>query len=678
MQGSTCPYRLSKYALLVFTLIATLLLGCSKKHNTSDANIRQQILSADSLYFNNSTPAAKHQLTKLRAKLSFTTPAISLYYYLMATHYNTRADQINLYADSALMFFKDPQNADLYPEDYLHALMAKGDACLHLKKYAIALDYYYKAKKTLAKTGCDNGDVASKMGVIYYGQHNYKQAARYWVESYSKLESCNKKVTPQELFFSKQSTLDNIAICYEQAYMPDSARYYYQLDLKLINSSDSSKTINADQINAARIVLYDNLGGLNLKQGNLTEAARYLNLCLAIPYNDRDGARIPPLVKLAELEIKLGNYEKASDAFKKSKVLLKRFMADNLVSEMKWNRMYAIYLTKLGQQDSAYYYLNTYITRKRFIDSSSTELYRLNIEREIESLQQQQSLVTMAQQDSVKKLYIEGFGIIALLSLFIIYLIYRNLKKTKKNHQKTTLQNQQLQQTLAELELVNQNYIRIMRVMAHDLRNPLSGMVGMAAVLLTEDEFSAENRHMLQLIESTGMHSMEMINALLKTGLADENEQEVTTAIDLRSLLYDSVELLQFKASEKGQQIIFEGDDVPVIVNANHEKLWRVFNNLIVNAIKFSYEAGIIKVAIKTENGCAVISISDNGIGIPPGQKDSVFEMFTPAKKAGTHGEQPFGLGLSISKRIIEKHRGKIWFVSNAGAGTTFYIALPL
>ena len=171
---------------------------------------------------------------------------------------------------------------------------------------------------------------------------------------------------------------------------------------------------------------------------------------------------------------------------------------------------------------------------------------------------------------------------------------------------------------------------------------------------------------------------MEMINALLKTGLADENEQEVTTVIDLRSLLYDSVELLQFKASEKGQQIIFEGDDVPVIVNANHEKLWRVFNNLIVNAIKFSYEGGMIKVGIKTENGCTVISIADNGIGIPPGQKDSVFEMFTPAKKAGTHGEQPFGLGLSISKRIIEKHRGKIWFENNADAGTTFFIELPL
>jgi len=142
--------------------------------------------------------------------------------------------------------------------------------------------------------------------------------------------------------------------------------------------------------------------------------------------------------------------------------------------------------------------------------------------------------------------------------------------------------------------------------------------------------------------------------------------------------LYDSIELLQFKANDKHQQIIFEGANTPILVEINHEKIWRVINNLIVNAIKFTHTNGLIKVGITQNNKYVLISVADNGIGIPPDQKEAVFEMFTSAKKTGTDGEQPFGLGLSISKRIVEMHNGHIWFEDNVGGGTIFFIELPL
>jgi signal transduction histidine kinase len=304
-------------------------------------------------------------------------------------------------------------------------------------------------------------------------------------------------------------------------------------------------------------------------------------------------------------------------------------------------------------------------------------LNRLDVERELNTIQQQNELIDLEQKNKIKKTYIAGIGVIALLSVIIIVLISRNLKRSQKSHRDATLYNQQLQNTLAELERVNKNYIRIMRVMAHDLRNPLSGMTGLAALLLGEDEFTEDHKHMLKLIETTGTHSMEMINELLKSGLADENEQITKQELDLSSLLYDSVELLQFKAKEKDQQLIFESDNEPVMASVNHEKIWRVFNNIIVNAIKFSHPSDNIRIAIHRNHKKILISIADNGVGIPDKDKDNVFEMFTPAKKAGTNGEQPFGLGLSISKKIVEKHNGKIWFESTLGAGTTFYIELP-
>jgi signal transduction histidine kinase len=197
-----------------------------------------------------------------------------------------------------------------------------------------------------------------------------------------------------------------------------------------------------------------------------------------------------------------------------------------------------------------------------------------------------QMIASLTQTNKLEQVYLATIIVFVTLLLVIILLISRNLKRTKKNHKEATLQNKQLQHTLAELERVNKNYIRVMRVMAHDLRNPLSGMTGIAAMLMDDDDFSEDNRYMLKLIETTGIHSMEMINELLKSGLADENEKVVMQKIDLKSLLYDSVELLRFKANDKQQQILFESDEVPVMAAVNHEKIWRVINNLIVNAIK--------------------------------------------------------------------------------------------
>ncbi|MEP6613095.1 MAG: ATP-binding protein, partial [Mucilaginibacter sp.] len=109
----------------------------------------------------------------------------------------------------------------------------------------------------------------------------------------------------------------------------------------------------------------------------------------------------------------------------------------------------------------------------------------------------------------------------------------------------------------------------------------------------------------------------------------------------------------------------------------SREKIWRVIGNLISNAIKFSPAGETIFVKAVVANNELRISVNDAGIGIPANVQDKVFNMFTEAKRPGTAGEKSFGLGLSISKQIIENHDGKIWFESDGKTGTTFYISLP-
>ena len=671
------PYAINKFWLLLFLLaVSAAITSCFNNSNKNKAYLIDKLRRIDSLNFTKGDSAMR-ELKKLRPQLGNSDSLLASYYWRMARYHEyIGLKPMGLYADSAIGFFAVRSRADKYPDEYFKALLIKGDVELLNKKYVVALNYYYQAKNVLTVKSCDNGDLANKMGTIYFKQRNFLYAGRFWAESANKLVACNSEFTKQRLFYMEQGALNNAGVSYERGGLLDTAKYYYLKDLDFINKTEAGQ-IGSHDLNSARAVVYDNLGGVYSKLGNFALAEDYLHKCLAIPNANIDGTNITPLLKLADLYLKTGNNAKAAKVFVQSKALLDRYYKDNPESYIQYHFLYAQYMYRMKHPADAYLYQSKYIRLRDSVNNLSTDLFKLDVERELNTLRQKQVLTYLEQKDKVRETYLAGIGVFVVLSVIIIILIARNLKRSKRNHRETTLKNEQLQLALDELERVNKNYIRIMRVMAHDLRNPLSGMTGIAAMLLDDDEFSEDSRHMLKLIETTGAHTMEMINELLKTGLADENEQILKQTIDLQSLLFDSVELLQFRADEKQQKIVFESDGVPMMADVNHEKIWRVFNNLIVNAIKFSHAGKEIKVSIGRHKKNILIAIADSGIGIPENERDSIFEMFTAAKKFGTNGEQPFGLGLSISKKIIEKHNGKIWFDSTVGVGTTFYIELP-
>ncbi len=647
-------------------------MSCKEQVSSPDVDIDKQLRLTDSLMTVSKGDSGIRNLKKIRPLIKDSSPAVTDYYCFLA-QWEIDFELRNRYADSAMAFFSTDARKKQYPNQYYKALLCKGEASVNLKQYNTALKYYYKAKQILNNGNCDDGYLSVKMANIYYKQKNFRQAARLWSNSYNLIMQCGNRYSFQKQFYTLQGVLNNTGISYQKSLMLDSAEYFYLKDLKLI---DTAKSKGID-VNAASIAVFDNLGGLYLSKNDLKHAELYLLKAVQLPLKEVDGIKIPPYLKLADLYTRKKQFDKAAAAFEQSKTRLKKYSKQNLDIEVGWNKMYAQFLFAKGNKDGAYGYQNTYIHLKDSLESVSANLYKLDVNRELNSLAQQQTVIKLSQKNKLKKIFLAGSVVIALLSIVIIVLINRSLKRSQKANKEAALQNERLEHTLTELERVNQNYIRIMRVMAHDLRNPLSGMTGLAAILLGEDEFSDESRHMLHLIETTGIHTMEMINELLKSGLANENEELKVELIDIKNLLFDSVELLQFKADEKQQEIEFTSDQESVMAYINHEKIWRVFNNLIVNAIKFSHEKTSIKVAITKSDNKVIISIADKGIGVPAKDQESIFEMFTPAKRVGTGGEQPFGLGLSISKRIIDMHNGKIWLTSTLGEGTTFYVELP-
>lgn len=177
-------------------------------------------------------------------------------------------------------------------------------------------------------------------------------------------------------------------------------------------------------------------------------------------------------------------------------------------------------------------------------------------------------------------------------------------------------------------------------------------------------------------MKKTSNGCFELIEGLLHTELEKQmilNKKE----IGLDALLMQSMNLLRFKAEEKKQQIVLTNKH-HLTLFADVDKIIRVLSNVVTNAIKFSHEGSTIYIKTLTAASNIVITVTDNGIGIPESMASQLFDPFTSAKRKGTNGENTFGLGLYITRQIVEAHNGNIWFKSEPGKGTTFYIELPV
>ena len=279
-----------------------------------------------------------------------------------------------------------------------------------------------------------------------------------------------------------------------------------------------------------------------------------------------------------------------------------------------------------------------------------------------------------AQLQANDRLWFLGLALAAfILAIAIIVILWRNSKKMQQTARLLSLQYKQAESTTEELHTVNKNYLKLIKIVAHDLRSPIGAISNIADMMIEESDTHDE---LLDLISASSRNCLDLINGLLETDF-DQNHSLKKTDINLDEFLQQCVGLLNFRAKDKNQQLVlksyFNGS-----IKADSEKIQRVVNNLVVNAMKFSPENSNILIEAMPEPTGVMIMIKDHGIGIPDELKDNIFDPFTMSKRSGTQGEKPFGLGLYITKQIVEAHDGKIWFKNADGGGTEFYVELPL
>jgi signal transduction histidine kinase len=342
-----------------------------------------------------------------------------------------------------------------------------------------------------------------------------------------------------------------------------------------------------------------------------------------------------------------------------------------IYTERITKKLYDFYITKKDNETAFYYskkLLNLHDEQEKTDNVSGIDY--------IEYALKDQQLDSARIQSRFELWFLFLAVLVCIMTIIIIIVLWRNWKKSHRTESALRLQFEQSEATMEAMELLNNNYARLIKIVAHDLRNPISAICTIAAMIEPEETPSAEIKELVSLVQVSSKNCLELINELLQTNF-DQQQNFKKEEIHIDELLQQCVNLLGFRAKDKNQELLLNSH-TQVTIQGDNEKLWRVMNNLIVNAIKFSPEGSEININTSLVNNNILIEVKDMGVGIPGDIQNKVFDPFTTAKRAGTQGEQPFGLGLYISKQIIEAHQGKIWFDSENGNGTTFYVELPV
>ena len=232
-----------------------------------------------------------------------------------------------------------------------------------------------------------------------------------------------------------------------------------------------------------------------------------------------------------------------------------------------------------------------------------------------------------------------------------------------------------------ELEVLYNERTRWLGMANHDLRNPLSGILANCELLIGDAAmFSEDHRKLLKSIYSSSQFMLGLLNDVLDISAIESGWQEFRfESTDVRSVVEESVDLSRPLARRKGTRIeVVHQASTPNIV-MDRPKMQQVLLNLIGNAIQFSQNDASVQITVFVQPDNILITVRDNGPGIPPDELGSVFTAFHSTRaRAASPEEKGTGLGLAICKRIVERHGGKIWVESTPGKGAAFHLSLPL
>jgi signal transduction histidine kinase len=238
----------------------------------------------------------------------------------------------------------------------------------------------------------------------------------------------------------------------------------------------------------------------------------------------------------------------------------------------------------------------------------------------------------------------------------------------------------EIEEKSRQLEVASQHKSEFLANMSHELRTPLNAIIGFSEVLTDRmfGELNEKQEEYSKDIHASGQHLLSLINDILDLSKIEAGRMELElTDFHLPTALDSALTLVRERAGRRSIALHTSIDTQLGQIQADERKIRQVVLNLLSNAIKFTPEGGRIEVQAAPKDGFVEVSVSDTGVGIAPEDQEAVFEEFRQVGTADKKVEGT-GLGLTLCRKFVELHGGKIWVTSQVGAGSTFAFTIPV
>ena len=239
----------------------------------------------------------------------------------------------------------------------------------------------------------------------------------------------------------------------------------------------------------------------------------------------------------------------------------------------------------------------------------------------------------------------------------------------------------EIEEKSRHLETPSRHKSEFLANMSHELRTPLNAILGFSEVLAERmfGEVNERQAEYLQDILSSGRHLLSLINDILDLSKVEAGRLELELGrFHLPTALDNALTLVRERATRHGITLTQTVDKRVGYIVADERKVKQILLNLLSNAVKFTPEGGRIGLTAMAAGGVITISVSDTGVGIAPEDQATIFEEFRQVGRDDARKQEGTGLGLTLAKKFVELHGGRIWVQSQVGQGTTFTFTLPV
>ncbi|WP_373494566.1 ATP-binding protein [Aquiflexum sp.] len=505
------------------------------------------------------------------------------------------------------------------------------------------------------------GHSLNNIGQIFFYQDQFEESLKYYREAETKfLEIADKEGLAYN--YNGMSLVLAAIGNFEQALITIN---------KAINIREESG--NERQLTVSKF----NRAGIFMSMGDYTNAEPdIINLYDYGMINDKIRA-INALEKLVELKLKTTNYSQAIAYAKEAMMLHKEKPYSESMIEI-YHMMY-----------NYYFYRGNLSESKKYLDILEKEKDILNVEKTKNYLA---GLTIKKQKDEIAGLYREKvlmeinnrFKMYLLLALFLfafamfiaLSIYYRSYFREKKNLSHLQDKQKQIEQQASELDRLNMVKDKIFSILAHDLKAPLDSLWGMVKLIDEENLSQSEFEEYLPIIsQNLGNNSMLLENLLIWSRSQMKGMHVQLSRLNLNKLVDENIRFLLSSGYYKGQLMEnYVAADIEVEADKNMIDI--VFRNLLTNALKFTREGDQIIVDTKESDNVYTVCVSDQGTGI---SEEGLKKLFGKDfhSTSGTHQEKGTGLGLILTKELVQKNKGEIWAESTLGMGSTFCFTLP-